>query len=89
MPRSIRPGAAASSSANCSATASGAWLGSITPPEPSRIGGLRGEVGDQHRRAGGRNRRHVVVLGQPVAGVPEVVGVLRHTVGGARASDVV
>ena len=34
MPRSIRPGYAASSSANCSATTSGAWLGSITPPEP-------------------------------------------------------
>ena len=37
IPRSIRPGAAASNRANCSATASGAWLGSITPPEPSRI----------------------------------------------------
>ena len=37
MPRSIRPGYAASSSANCSATTSGAWLGSITPPEPTRI----------------------------------------------------
>ncbi len=37
MPRSMRPGLAASSSANCSATASGAWLGSMTPPEPSRI----------------------------------------------------
>jgi hypothetical protein len=37
MPRSIRPGAAASSRANCSATTSGGWFGSITPPEPSRI----------------------------------------------------
>jgi len=37
MPRSIRPGYAASSKANCSATTSGAWLGSITPPEPIRI----------------------------------------------------
>ena len=37
MPRSIRPGWAASSSANCSATTSGAWFGSITPPEPTRI----------------------------------------------------
>ncbi|PQM45642.1 hypothetical protein C1Y40_04196 [Mycobacterium talmoniae] len=36
MPRSMRPGAAASNNANCSATASGAWLGSITPPDPSR-----------------------------------------------------
>ena len=31
------PGAYASSSANCSATISGAWFGSITPPEPTRI----------------------------------------------------
>jgi hypothetical protein len=37
MPRSIRPGAPASSAANCSATTSGAWLGSITPPEPTRM----------------------------------------------------
>ena len=37
MPRSIRPGYAASRSANCSATTSGAWFGSITPPEPTRI----------------------------------------------------
>src|SRR6476646_4243376 len=37
MPRSIRPGWAASSSANCSATTSGAWFGSMTPPEPTRI----------------------------------------------------
>ena len=37
MPRSIRPGYAASSRANCSATTRGAWLGSITPPEPTRI----------------------------------------------------
>ena len=37
MPRSIRPGWAASSSANCSATTNGAWLGSITPPDPTRI----------------------------------------------------
>ena len=36
-PRSIRSGYAASSSANCSAITSGAWLGSITPPEPNRI----------------------------------------------------
>ena len=37
MPRSIRPGCSASSVPNCSATTSGAWLGSITPPEPTRI----------------------------------------------------
>jgi hypothetical protein len=37
MPRSIRPGYIASSVPNCSATVSGAWLGSMTPPEPTRI----------------------------------------------------
>ena len=37
MPRSIRPGCSASSVPNCSATTSGAWLGSITPPDPTRI----------------------------------------------------
>ena len=33
-PRSIRPGWSASSIPNCSATTSGGWLGSMTPPEP-------------------------------------------------------
>ena len=37
IPRSIRPGCSASSVPNCSATVSGGWLGSITPPEPTRI----------------------------------------------------
>jgi len=37
MPRSIRPWCRASSIPNCSATTSGAWLGSITPPDPTRI----------------------------------------------------
>ena len=37
MPRSTRPGCSASSVPNCSATTSGAWLGSITPPEPTRM----------------------------------------------------
>ena len=37
IPRSMRPGCSASSVPNCSATTSGAWLGSITPPEPTRI----------------------------------------------------
>src|ERR1019366_8054695 len=36
-PRSIRPGYNASSVPNCSATTSGAWFGSITPPLPTRI----------------------------------------------------
>ena len=33
---------------------------------------------DQHRRAGGRHRGHVVVLGDPVAGVAQPVGGLRE-----------
>ncbi len=37
MPRSMRPGCSASSMPNCSATTSGGWFGSITPPEPTRI----------------------------------------------------
>ena len=37
MPRSIRPGWSASSMPNCSATTSDTWLGSITPPEPTRM----------------------------------------------------
>ncbi len=36
-PRSMRPGCSASSAATCSATTSGAWLGSMIPPEPMRI----------------------------------------------------
>ena len=41
MPRSMRPGASASRAANCSATTSGEWFGSITPPEPTRMRLLR------------------------------------------------
>ena len=33
----MRPGNSASSSLKRSATISGAWLGSMTPPEPTRI----------------------------------------------------
>ncbi len=33
----MRPGNAASSSANCSAMTNGAWLGSMTPPLPTRM----------------------------------------------------
>ncbi len=37
MPRSMRPGCSASSMPNCSATTRETWLGSITPPDPTRI----------------------------------------------------
>ena len=36
-PRSIRPGCRVSRVPNCSAMVSGEWLGSMTPPAPSRI----------------------------------------------------
>ena len=36
----MRPGNSDSSVPNCSATTSGAWLGNITPPEPTRIRGV-------------------------------------------------
>src|SRR5690625_3326098 len=36
-PRSMRPGCNVSSVPNCSAIVSGAWLGSMMPPDPSRI----------------------------------------------------
>lgn len=36
-PRSMRPGWRAARVPNASATISGAWLGSITPPEPTRM----------------------------------------------------
>ena len=46
--------------------------------EPQLLG-LRGEVGDHHRRAGRGDGGHVVVLGHPVAGVAQLVGGLRQT----------
>ena len=36
-PRSMRPGNSAASVANCSTTCSGAWLGSMMPPAPTRM----------------------------------------------------
>ncbi len=33
----MRPGCSASSTRNASATRSGLWFGSITPPEPTRM----------------------------------------------------
>ncbi len=42
------------------------------------VAGLGREVGEQHRRAGGGHRGHVVVFGHPVAGVAQLVGGLRQ-----------
>ena len=36
-PRSMRPGNSVASVPNCSAITSGAWLGSMIPPAPTRI----------------------------------------------------
>ena len=67
MPRSIRPGCNASRVPNCSATTSGWWLGSITPPDPTRIREVAaGQVRDQHGGRRAADARHAVVLGHPV-----------------------
>src|SRR6478735_4918464 len=79
MPRSIRPGWAASSSANCSATTSGAWLGSITPPEPTRIQGVAGGLvgADGHEVEDGEEHAGVNVTA-PGTLPDHACGSLRH-----------
>ena len=47
-----------------------------------QLRGLRGQVGDQHRRAGGAHGGHVVVFGDPVARETQPVGGLREGHGG-------
>ena len=72
----MRPGYSVASVPNCSATTSGAWLGSITPPEPTRM--RRRAAGNvAHQHGGGRTGHavHVVVLGHPVAAVAPGFGV--------------
>ena len=79
MPRSIRPGNSASSILKRSATISGAWFGSITPPEPTRMRSVMAAICADHdvgRRA--RDRGQIVMLGEPIAGVAEAVGKLRE-----------
>ena len=67
----------------------GAWLGSMTPPDPTRSSrSRRRQVGDQHRRSRAGHRRHAVVLGHP----EPVVAQLRRTawadrLGEGRAGD--
>ena len=75
MPRSIRPGCSASSVPNCSATTSGAWLGSITPPEPTRIvevAAARCAISTAGRGTG--DGGHVVMLGHPEPPVAQFLG---------------
>jgi hypothetical protein len=45
--------------------------------QPQRCG-VRGQMGDDHRRARRRDRGHVVVLGDPEAGVSQPIGRLRQ-----------
>ena len=91
----MRPGYSASSVPNCSAMTSGAWLGSMMPPAPTRIVAVpAGDVRDDDRRRRAGDAGHVVVLGQPVAlvapalGVPgEVDGVSQRARGVAALDD--
>ena len=88
-PRSMRPGCSSASVPNCSAITSGEWLGSMTPPAPSRmVDGVRRDVRDEHARRARGDRRHVVVLGVPDAREAEPLGGLRELdgAGEARAS---
>ena len=61
---------------NCSAMTSGAWLGSMMPPAPTRMR-LRagGDVGDDDRGRGAGDAGHVVVLGHPEAAIAPALGV--------------
>ena len=75
----MRPGKSASSVPNCSAITSGAWLGSMMPPAPTRIVDVpAGDVRDHDRGRGARDARHAVVLGEPEAPVAPALGVLRQ-----------
>ena len=75
----MRPGNSASSTLKRSATISGAWFGSITPPEPiAHVPRHRGDLPDHDVGRRARDRREIVVLGHPVAGIAERVGVARE-----------
>ena len=79
MPRSMRPGRGGLQQGELLGDGQRRMVGQhdAARAEPD-LRGLRGQVGDQHRRAGGRDRGHVVVFGQPVAGEAEPVGGLRQ-----------
>ena len=74
-PRSMRPGKSASSTLNRSATISGAWLGSMTPPGAhAHALRRRRDLPDHDVGGGARNGRKVVMLGDPITCVAETVG---------------
>jgi hypothetical protein len=75
-PRSMRPGYSVASVPNCSATTSGAWLGSMMPPAPTRMRCVPPAMWPiQHRSGRTGHAVHVVVLGHPVAAIAPGVGV--------------
>ena len=68
----MRPGCRAASVPNCSATISGAWFGSMMPPEPTRmVLRARGDMGQRDGGGAAGEAGHVVVLGHPEAPVAE------------------
>ena len=76
-PRSIRPGYSASSVPNCSATTSGAWFGSITPPLPTRIRFVAAATCPISTGvAGACQPLNRVMLRQPIALVPQSFNML-------------
>ena len=88
-PRSIRPGCSAARVPNCSATTIGAWLGSITPPDPSRmLAGVGGQMREQHGGRRGRHSGHAVMLGHPEPVIAQLFGADRQRRGvGQRLAD--
>ena len=87
MPRSMRPGMQRLEHAELLGDASGAWLGSITPPEPTRIVDVAAAMcADQHRGRRAGDARHVVVLGDPVAVVAQPLDVAREVNGVAQGN---
>ena len=75
----MRPGNNASSILKRSATTSGAWLGNITPPEPTRmLLGHGGDLPDHQVGCGACDRRQIVVLGKPVTDIAQAIDMLRQ-----------
>ena len=71
----MRPGCRPSRTRNDSATASGAWFGSMMPPLPTRIVEVAAATGrDHHHRRAAGDAADVVVLGEPEALVAERLG---------------
>ena len=75
----MRPGCSAASVPNCSATISGAWLGSMMPPAPMPdAAGAGRDMRQRHRGGGAGDAGHVVVLRHPVAPVAQRLRMARE-----------